>query len=173
MKPRKLVGIDSNQSGFTLIEMIIVIAITGIIAGGIAAAVFQIFDVNGRSVVHMTAVKEVEDAAHWIIRDAQMAQNVNLTAPGGFPLTLTWVEWDNTRNDVTYSLQNGELQRSHSINGEPPTVTAVIRHINSDPQMTNVRFSTGVLTFKITATISGFRSASESRSFEVIPRASP
>jgi prepilin-type N-terminal cleavage/methylation domain-containing protein len=115
-------GIDGNQSGFTLIEMIIVIAIVGIIAGGIAAVVFQVFDVNGRSVVHMTAVKEVEDAAHWIIAMPRW-HKCERNSTRRFPAYAGMVEWDNTSNDVTYSVQDGELRRSHSINDEPPTVT--------------------------------------------------
>ena len=121
----------------------------------------------------MTAVKEVENAVHRIIRDTQMAQSVNATAPNGFPLTLTWVAWNNTSNNVTYSVQNGQLQRNYSLNGGQPTKTAVVPHINPDPALTSCNFTSGVLAFKITATIGGSRPASETRSFEVIPRAIP
>jgi len=170
---RRLGQMNKNQRGLTLIEVLIVIAITGIIIGGITTAIFQVFDVSARSTAHMTAVKEVENAVHWVIRDAQVAQSVNATAPSGFPLTLTWVEWNNTSNNVTYSVQNGQLQRSYSVNGGQPSTTVVIPHLNPDSQMTNCQFSSGVLAFKITAATDGSSPASETRSFKVVPRSAP
>ncbi len=171
---RRLGQMNKNQRGLTLIEVLIVIAITGIIIGGITTAIFQVFDVNARSTAHMTAVKEVEKAVHLITRDAQMAQSVNATAPsGGFPLTLTWVEWNNTSNNVTYSVQDGQLQRSYSVNDGQPSTTVVIPHLNPDSQMTNCQFSSGVFAFKITAATGGSSPASETRSFKVVPRSAP
>jgi prepilin-type N-terminal cleavage/methylation domain-containing protein len=164
---------SKSQRGFTLVEVLISIAIVGVMGGGITTVIYQIFDVNAMSTNRMTAIKEVEYAIHWITPDAQMAQSLNSTAPSGFPLTLTWVEWNNTSNNVTYSVQNGQLQRSQSVNGGQPIDTILMRHLNPDPQMTNCQFSSGVLTFKITATVTGFRSVSETRSLNIISRSTP
>jgi len=178
MTSHRLGQVNKNQRGFTLIEVLIAIAISGIIGGSITMVISQVFDVNARSVTHMTAVSEVENAIHWIARDAQMAQNVaptppNPNNPNEFPLTLTWGEWGNTLNNATYSVQNGQLQRNYSVNGGQPSTTVVVRHINSGSQMTNWKFNGVVLTFKITASIDGPRPASETRSFEVFPKAVP
>jgi len=162
--------INKNQRGFTLIELVVAIAITALIIGGITMAIFQVFDVNSRSTTRMTAVKQVENAVHWLSRDAKMAQDVQPGENSGFPLNLTWVEWDNTVNQVTYALENGGLKRSHSVDGGEPTETVVARHIDSDPAMTNCEFDGGVLTFELTANLGGFRPASETRVCEVIPR---
>ncbi len=164
-------GVTSkSQWGFTLIEMIIVVAIVGLIGGGLSTAVFQIWSINAMDTAHTTAVKQVENAVHWISRDAQMAQTVQTGGGSGFPLNLTWVKWDNTANEVTYSIQNGRLQRAYSINGGQPTSTVVAQYINTDSGAINCQFASGVLSFKITASIGGFRPASETRTCEVVPR---
>jgi prepilin-type N-terminal cleavage/methylation domain-containing protein len=161
---------DVSEKGFTLIELLVALAVTGVIAGIMGMAIFEVFDVNARSTARMTAVKNVENAVHWITRDAQMAQVVNTGLPSGFPLTLTWVEWNDTSNNVTYSVQNGELQRAYALNGGQPNTTVVAQHLNNDSQLTNCQFAGGVLTFRITTSLSGFRPTSESRSFKIFPR---
>ena len=161
---------SGNRRGFALLEVIVAVAISGFVGGGITVATIQVLDVNARSTVHMTILNDVESAVHWISRDTQMAQVVALTAPDGFPLTLTWVEWNGTSHNVTYSVQNSEFQRSYSQNQNQPVTTVVAHHINVDSQMTNVQISDGTLVFRLTAAIGGFRPGSETRLFKVFPR---
>jgi prepilin-type N-terminal cleavage/methylation domain-containing protein len=173
MTLRRLGHRFKNQRGFTLVELLLGIAIASIICGGITMGIYQVFDGSSRSITGMSATKEIENAIHRITPDAQMAESVTMTAPSGFPLTLTWIEWNNNSHNVTYSVQNGQLKRSQSVNGGQPTETILIPHLNPDSQMTNCQFSSGVFTFKITATIGGFRPASETRSFNIISRSTP
>jgi prepilin-type N-terminal cleavage/methylation domain-containing protein len=159
-----------NQRGYTLVEMLIALAILGIIAPVLGVSVFQVVSANELAGKHMTAVKQVESAVYWISHDTQMAQTVETSGGSGFPLSLTWIEWDNTSNNVTYTIQNGELQRARSVDGGEPTVTTIAWHINEDVGMTNCQFDDGVLTIKITASLEGFRSASETRVSEIVPK---
>jgi prepilin-type N-terminal cleavage/methylation domain-containing protein len=167
---RKLWPISESQQGFTLIEVLVAVAITGFIGVGVATAVFQVINVNELSTNHVIAVKQVENAAYWINRDARMAQIIQPGGGAGFPLNMSWVEWDNTIRNVSYAIINGQLQRSISTNGAPPTQTMVAQNIDNNPDNTNCQYANGVFTFKVTASVSGFRSASETRMAEVIPR---
>lgn len=169
---RGLRVIINKQKGFILIEMIAVIAIAGLILSAAASTIAQMFIINAQNTARMTAVKQVERAIHWVSRDIQAAQTVKTddTDPATV-LTLTWVEWDNPEDivRVTYTLNDGELWRNHSVSGQ----TMVARHIESalaTPQP--YTYTGGKLDFTITATLGGLRPASETRVVEVIPRPS-
>ncbi len=175
---RRLGLIYKNQRGFTLIELIIAIAITGIVTGGITITMFQIFSGNARASNHMTAVRQVQNAGYWLSRDTQMAQNV---APdsgvSGFPLTLIWTDWDGDEYRVVYTLLADELQREHYTNYDPvtnpdPDVTTIVaQYINSDPTKTKCELAAGELVVTVTASVgSGSQERSEARVYRIIPR---
>jgi len=166
--PRKLKVIIDKQKGFTLIEMIAVVAIAGLILSAAAVTISQVFIINAQNTARMKVVKQVESAIHWVSRDMQTAQIVKTDDPEML-LTLTWVEWNNPEYEVqvTYTLDNGDLRRSHSVSGQ----TIVARHIES-ALVTPKPYTGGKLDFTITATLGGLRPASETRVVEVIPRPS-
>ncbi len=154
-------------------EVLIVIAITCLIGAGITMAIYNIWNVNALSVSRVDAVKQVENALHWMNRDAQMAQIVQESGGSGLPLTLTWVEWGNVTNQVTYTLQNDELHRSYSVNAGPPIVTVVARRIDPSAAMTWIDYdnTSKVLILHLTASVaSGLQQATETRECIVIPR---
>jgi len=146
---------SQNQKGFTLIETLASLAIAGLIGLGATMANAQVMDQTARNNDYTTASRHTLNALQWISRDVQMAQTVEGT--DGFPatsnLTLTWTEWDNTANQVDYSVVNGQLMRSFSVDGGGPSLTLVAEYINSDAQMTNCVSDNGTLTIKITGSV--------------------
>ena len=82
----------------------------------------------------MLAVRQVQSAGFWVSNDAQMAQTVVLGTSSGFPITLTWADWEtDDEYKVIYDLLTpaNKLQRSYSVNGPPPTVTIVAEFIDT------------------------------------------
>jgi prepilin-type N-terminal cleavage/methylation domain-containing protein len=172
--------INKKQLGFTLVELMIAIAVSGVITGAITTTVYQVVTGNFRTNNHMTAVRQVQEAGYWVSHDALMAQSVELAGesvddPDGtrFPFTLTWTEWDtNDVHHVVYSLDGNELQRIHSINGTTEASIIIAEFIDPEPAKTSCDWDGGVLTFTVTATV-GAGSAqeqSETRVYEVKPR---
>ena len=171
--------ICKDRRGFTLVELLIVIAIAALVGVGVVALVFQVFGANAGSTNRMTAVKEVENAVHWITRDAQAAQ-VDYVADqpeSPFPVTLTWTNSHDspaTENNVTYSVTAaGELRRAYSQDGGPPSTAVVARHLDTASTNWSYVLSEHALTFQVTSTVAGLRTASETRSFQVGVRAAP
>ena len=141
--------INKNQRGFTFIEIIIVIAIAGIITGGITTTIFQVLTGSARTNNHMTAVRQVQNAGYWVSLDAQMAQSIIFDDPATSGvtefLTLTWTYWDSGEvNRVAYTFVNipdstlKDLQRIHT-SGVATVETGIIARF-IDPDLTTVEW---------------------------------
>ena len=159
-----------KNHGFTLIEVIIATAILGLLGSGIATTIFQTLTVNRQNVSSVTALKQVENVIFWVGRDTQMAQSVEMGVNAGFPLVISWLEWDGTSNQVTYSITGNAIQRSHSVNSGAPINTVLANNIDSNTALTNCQFNSDVLTFTVTSSIGGFRPAEITRTIQVMPK---
>jgi prepilin-type N-terminal cleavage/methylation domain-containing protein len=61
-----------NQKGFTLIEVMLAMVITAIIVPALVMSISQMFTSSAASASRMQVVKQVENALHYINRDAEM-----------------------------------------------------------------------------------------------------
>ena len=180
----KMKKLKKGERGFTLVEILVVLALIGIITGGITAAIMQVLTINTRASNHMIAVRQVQQAGKEVSKDTLQAQNVVTDGSPDVLLSLTWSEWatgNTTGNNhtVTYSLEAmpsselKKLQRSHSINSTEPTVIRVAQYIDPNPAQTSCSWNnvTRVLTFTVTATVGNGRyGAIETRVYEIEPR---
>jgi len=133
-----------NESGFTLIELMLAILITGILVTGIATAILQVMAVKALSSNILTASTQVENVYHYLIRDIQMCQNVTAEEEGSLiVLRWSWPEMD-PYHRVDYQLDEdtGDLYRIHRIYENDGTTLAsetrlrVARFIDADPDLT-------------------------------------
>lgn len=178
MTSLKLRCIHRSQRGFTLIEMLVAVALVGIITLGISAATMQILTINTRASNHMIAVRQVQQAGREVSNDALQAQIIDPGEDWGFPLTLTWAEWGgNYTHEVVYDFEDDRLWRSHSLKDEGTVIeetrTYVARHIDidPDPDRTNCVLDGSRLIFTVTAEVgSGPLGGNETRVYEVEPR---
>ena len=160
-----------RQRGFTVIEVIVSLMITSIIGLTGAMATGQVLTQSTKNSDYTTASRHAMNAIFWVSRDAQMSQTVTPSGATGFPLTLSWTEWDNSQHQVVYSIAGGKLTRSYTINGGTPLATLVAQYVNSVSQNTTCNYADRVLTVRVTATVGdGAHALSVSKTREITPR---
>lgn len=151
---RKLKIFHKNRAGFTLIDMIAAIAITGIIAIGASVSIAQVLNQTTRNNDFTTASHNAMNALHWMSRDALMAQTVNGTA--GFPLTqalsMKWTGWDNSAYTANYTVTNGQLRRIYS-DGINVATTVIAEDINPASGKTGCVSNNGTIVITVTSSV--------------------
>jgi prepilin-type N-terminal cleavage/methylation domain-containing protein len=144
----------TNQSGFTLIELMLSLLITALLGMGATISSFQVLNETTRNRDYTAASRNAMNAVFWIGRDAQMAEVISGTA--GFPdtsdLSLAWTDWNNTSYNATYSLENGRLTRIFTA-GTLTSETLVAEDINAADHKTFCTSDNGSLTLTITSSV--------------------
>jgi prepilin-type N-terminal cleavage/methylation domain-containing protein len=168
---RKFWSIRENQKGFTLIELVAALAVTCFIGVGVSMATAQVVNQGGRNSDYNTASRHAMNAIHWISRDAQMAQIVETNGSSGFPLNLSWVEWDNSSHLITYTEDGDKLRRSYYIDGGAPSETLIAQYINWVSENTTCDFDGDILQLTVTSTVgNGLKAVSVTRMRDITPR---
>jgi prepilin-type N-terminal cleavage/methylation domain-containing protein len=142
-----------GQKGFTLLELLITVAITGLIVGFLGTAIYQIITVTEYSNDRMIAMHELQNAAHWFSRDGQMAS----TASGGNELVLALPD----DSSITYAVVDTELCR-----------TAGDSQMTLARNVSDLSFSieNRIITMNITSSPEGRPNVSEQRTYKVCLR---
>ncbi len=142
-----------GQRGFTLPELLITVAITGLIVSFLGVAIYQIITVTGSGNDRMTALHELQNAGHWLSLDGQMAR----TASGGDELALTLAD----DSSITYAVVDTELHRTAD---ESQMILA--RNIS------DISFSVEnrIITMDITSSLGGWADINEQGTYKVCLR---
>jgi len=144
--------IHKDQKGFTLLELLIALALTGLITTGITMIISQTFTGTARSSNHMVAVREVQEAGYWVSYYAYAAQDLTITGDSGFPLTLRWVDFGTDKwQKIEFSLDSSGLRGRYYIDSgggyvlheEKTGKIPVFEFINPDKTKTNCQVSGG------------------------------
>jgi prepilin-type N-terminal cleavage/methylation domain-containing protein len=138
----------AGQAGYTLIEMIMVIAILGLLTVAVNQAIGQAVRVSSRGTESMTAIKQIENAFHWVTIDVQQSRIVEPELVTGFPLDLSWVGWDGHTHAITYSVNGSDFERIAYLDGELESDMVAARYISTDATATYCRL-TGSGTFSL------------------------
>jgi prepilin-type N-terminal cleavage/methylation domain-containing protein len=107
----------SKQTGMTLIEALIALAIGAVILSALGAAIYTILNTTGRGNDEITTIRDIQSASYWISNDAQMAGEVTLIDgdPSG-NMTLHWNDSTGSPHTSSYSLSGTELLRNYDSN---------------------------------------------------------
>jgi len=114
-----------NQKGFTLLEMLVALAVGAVILLGVVGSIFMVMRGVPEIRKETSALADIERAAHWINRDVPMGQDTNLVNndPPVAQMTITWTDYtkeaeleESVSHSVSYtwSSGNGELLRNYN-----------------------------------------------------------
>ena len=142
-----------EEQGFTLVELAIVIAITGCIVGVLGTAIHQIVTIPEYGNERITAMHELQNTAHWVSIDGQMSKS----ASGGNQLILTLAD-DST---ISYVVEGTELHRITGTNNR-----TLATNITSD----NFAVENRMITMNITSSPVGRWNVSENGTYQVYLR---
>jgi prepilin-type N-terminal cleavage/methylation domain-containing protein len=92
-----------HEQGYTLVELLITLALVGIIFTVTGAVMYQLSTVGAYGNDRLTLIHEMQNTAFWFNQDGQMS----VAASGGSNLILTLP----TGKTVTYGLSGQNLQR--------------------------------------------------------------
>ena len=162
-----------NQKGFTLIEVLVAMAVGSMILVAAVASAFQVFyDVRDIRVKTNT-LTELENAAHWLTRDVVMGLNTNLE-DGALPVAqanVTWLDYtmeaeveESVSHSVSYTYSGTELQRNYD-----GVVTTVGKHLTDVDFSVNGRF----VTVTLTCSIDEEAGAAVTRTYKILMRGEP
>ena len=143
----------NNERGFTLVELLITTAITGIIVSFLGTAIFQVITITEYGNDKLTAMHELQNAAHWFHLDGQKAFTANVT--DGLLLTIS----DNS--SITYTVNGTTLRRT---TGESQMTLA--QNVTS----ANFSIENRIITMNLTSSPEGRDNVSEQGIYKVYLR---
>ena len=102
----------SNSNGFTLLEMLVVMAILGAIMGAMAMTINSMLLNHDIGSDRNIVIRQIEQSGYFLSRDIQMASSVNTTVSGKFVQISSHLV-DGTPQTIYYILDSGtgELTR--------------------------------------------------------------
>lgn len=161
--------LKTSEKGFTLIELLVALAILGAIMTVASAAVVVITRTGTENNEWNFNLRQVQNAGHWISRDALTAQGVVTQTGGHFPLTLSWTDWNNTPFSVVYILDGNTHRLTRQLNG---AANPLFIADSIDPAHTTCVWdaTNNKLIVTIRASLNGGRYVE--RTYEIFPRTS-
>ena len=104
----------SREDGLTLVEMLVAVAISSMVAAGLATALHQFLTTSERTRVAQAALHDVQNTGHWLNIDGKMATSTDLAdgSPASDAMTLTWTV-DAVVHNTTYFQDGTELRRDY------------------------------------------------------------
>ncbi|MCX6007111.1 MAG: prepilin-type N-terminal cleavage/methylation domain-containing protein [Chloroflexi bacterium] len=125
---KKAVFSCGDRRGFTLIEVLVAMAVGAIVVVGASQVLQQVLFLVPKAETSMLAMRQVQFAGHWIDRDGIQAQYIspsdnlshNLSTT---PLVFSSVNWDSDNKTVTYSVDtNRNLQRQEIVKNKSAVI---------------------------------------------------
>jgi prepilin-type N-terminal cleavage/methylation domain-containing protein len=155
-----------KQKGFTLVELLVALAVGTVILTGAAGAVYQLIKTTANTNSQVVVLDEINRVVLQLKKDLQSRESANISA-GYDAITLHWVNQTAFEEEcpqvysITYSLSDSNLMRTSD-----NTTSIVARQIES----ISYNGTEDYVDVVVTATSSKFPYKSKTLSFRVYKR---
>jgi prepilin-type N-terminal cleavage/methylation domain-containing protein len=124
----------SKRSGFTLVELLIVISIMGVLSAAAATTVSLVMNTSTTAMGQNRELGEVHMVGSWISKDMKNATAVQTTVGDTLCSMQCSVGEGFATENVTYLLDSGErtLKRTSQLGSDPPKTITIARSIDGD-----------------------------------------
>ncbi len=106
----------NSRSGFTLVELLIVIAVIGFLTAVLALTFSAVTRISSTSMSQNIVLSQVQMAGDWISRDILSAENVTAYSSGTRLAMISRYQWNGTDNitkvTVYYDINGNTLTRT-------------------------------------------------------------
>lgn len=130
-----------QENGFTLIEVIISIALGTLIAASIGGVLLQSLIIPGRSIAELVLAQEVRSLTTWLRLDGNKAQSFQLGLDEGDYGSFYWLDlstYPPTRRTVQYYWAEGIVYRLPTVEGDPEAPIPLIKNVENPTDVTFV-----------------------------------
>lgn len=90
---------QKGEAGFGMLTLVVVVALSAIIAAGAGMTTIQIFKGTDRNEDHIQTIRQAQNLGRWFSQDAMMAENVTAGDDTGTSdvelLSIYWKDWEN------------------------------------------------------------------------------
>jgi len=146
-----------GQKGFTLLEMLLATAITGVVITIVAMTTTTLLLNTQQPIVNLLLLQQIQNAGHSFTSDIQMSSNVTLSGPNGFTATVNIaIDQDENNNyDVEYLLSGANFTRKQYDNvGGLVSERVIAQHVVT-ANTTLVSLSDGLFKLTVQASLEG------------------
>ena len=114
-----------DEGGMTLVEILVVLAITGLITGILVTVIYQIYQITGWGNNELVVQHDLQNAATWLNRDVISASEAEVIS-SRMVLTIPTSIIDTINITYTYSEAEGTLSRDSGASS-----LIIARHVDS------------------------------------------
>jgi len=120
----------AGEAGFTLVELLVGLAVAALVMGLLSATVFQILTATDRGQDKLAVLHDHGTAFQWLNRDAQMGVSAEATVlPDS--VAINWTDAvSGTTYQSSYAQSGDELVRTSTVDGTPSSQT-VARNLDT------------------------------------------
>ena len=169
-----------GQRGFTLLELVVGLAVAGLVTPLISSSIFQLTRGTEQISARTVATADVANLAPWLHRDLAVAQTIvdpatlapliDCTSGAQPSIRVLWTDqtgWGvaDAEHYAEYAIVPGTTVLTRDYDG---SVGVVARHVTS---LAFCEDTVGLVRLNVTSTLQGATSYTKSLSFFVVPRA--